>query len=225
MSHNPQLWTPEWAAVARSRWTDPNTCPKCQGTGVIDTGNNDIPCDCPAGDTALFNDCQVEGGQATGAEVKRHFLNDSPEPIDGTVKVDNIPGRQGRVLVVDDDDTNLQRMTHYLNAVGYEVIPAHDGKQGLAVFNGDKKGFVLILSDWSMPKMMGTEMLRKIRRKSKQQRLMMMSSCPLEARSELKKLNLSDVRVLDKMEFDPQQVQRAVKAVIEVSDAGTTKAD
>jgi hypothetical protein len=31
------------------------SCPKCRGTGVIETGNNDLPCDCPAGDTAKFN--------------------------------------------------------------------------------------------------------------------------------------------------------------------------
>lgn len=30
-------------------------CPKCGGTGVIETGNNDYPCQCASGDTALFN--------------------------------------------------------------------------------------------------------------------------------------------------------------------------
>lgn len=30
------------------------TCMSCKGTGVIETGNNDLPCTCPAGDRALF---------------------------------------------------------------------------------------------------------------------------------------------------------------------------
>ena len=30
-------------------------CRKCNDTGIIDTGNNDLPCECSAGDTALFN--------------------------------------------------------------------------------------------------------------------------------------------------------------------------
>lgn len=30
-------------------------CVRCKDTGVIDTGNNDLPCDCAHGDTALFN--------------------------------------------------------------------------------------------------------------------------------------------------------------------------
>lgn len=38
-------------------------CKKCNDTGVIETGNNDFPCTCSAGDTAVFNttDGQVEG--------------------------------------------------------------------------------------------------------------------------------------------------------------------
>lgn len=30
-------------------------CLKCNDTGVFETGNNDLPCECPAGKTALFN--------------------------------------------------------------------------------------------------------------------------------------------------------------------------
>ena len=33
----------------------PPECVKCQDTGVIETGNNDIACGCPAGKTAVFN--------------------------------------------------------------------------------------------------------------------------------------------------------------------------
>jgi CheY-like chemotaxis protein len=223
MSHNPQEWTPEWAEAARKQW--PTVCPECNGTGTIDTGNNDLPCDCPAGDTALFNDAFVEGGPITGAEMKRHFLNDSPEPIEGTVRVENIPGRQGRVLVVDDDETNVIRITQYLTMVGYAVVVAHNGLEGLRAFHDDDDGFNLILSDWSMPYMMGTEMLRKIRRQSKQQKMMMMSSDPLHVRKELRELNMSDVRVLDKMGIGPQDLQKAVKTAIEAQDAGTTEAD
>jgi hypothetical protein len=55
-------------------------CQKCGDTGVIETGNNDLPCGCPAGDTALFNEAGVRG-PVTGLEIRKHFLNDSPEPI------------------------------------------------------------------------------------------------------------------------------------------------
>lgn len=55
-------------------------CLRCKDIGVIDTGNNDLPCNCAAGDTAKFNVAGVKG-PITGAEVKRHHLNDSPVPL------------------------------------------------------------------------------------------------------------------------------------------------
>ncbi len=70
-------------------------CKRCQDTGVIDTGNNDFPCDCPEGKKALFNTAGVVG-PVTGDEINRHFLNNSPEPIrkrDGLLASD-LPGRK-----------------------------------------------------------------------------------------------------------------------------------
>jgi len=71
-------------------------CSKCNDSGVIETGNNDLPCDCPAGDKALFNIAGVDG-QVTGKEVRLHFNNNSPFPIK-TGKRDipawTLPGRE-----------------------------------------------------------------------------------------------------------------------------------
>lgn len=71
-------------------------CPTCNGTGVNETGNNDLPCDCPAGATARFNVAGVKG-DVSGAEVIRHFLNGSPEPLATSVprliSADALPGR------------------------------------------------------------------------------------------------------------------------------------
>ncbi|MBT5338770.1 hypothetical protein HN858_03400 [Candidatus Falkowbacteria bacterium] len=55
-------------------------CSKCNDTGVNETGNNDLPCECPAGDTALFN--TVEASEPIpGRLIKRHFYNNSPDPL------------------------------------------------------------------------------------------------------------------------------------------------
>ena len=45
----------------------PPSCRKCNDRGVIETGNNDLPCECPAGDHALFN---TGGATKTGAQIK-----------------------------------------------------------------------------------------------------------------------------------------------------------
>ena len=71
-------------------------CPTCNDTGVYETGNNDLPCHCPAGATAKFNVSGVVG-PVTGAELSRHFLNFSPEPIKTgrePIQADDLPGRK-----------------------------------------------------------------------------------------------------------------------------------
>jgi hypothetical protein len=70
-------------------------CIHCGDTGVIETGNNDLPCSCIAGETAKFNLAGVEG-QVTGAEMKRHFFNGSPQPLDTGpgFRASDIPGRR-----------------------------------------------------------------------------------------------------------------------------------
>lgn len=46
-------------------------CKECDGTGVIETGNNDLPCSCPAGDKAVFN---VAGrGTVSGKSLKDEY--------------------------------------------------------------------------------------------------------------------------------------------------------
>lgn len=55
-------------------------CKECNGTGMDDSGNNDMPCDCQAGDTAIFN---VAGrGQVSGATLKKEWedLRKAPLP-------------------------------------------------------------------------------------------------------------------------------------------------
>ena len=51
-------------------------CGKCSDTGVIETGNNDLPCSCPAGSRAIFNVCEGSGMvQKTGMEIRRESRN------------------------------------------------------------------------------------------------------------------------------------------------------
>ncbi len=51
-------------------------CKKCNDTGVIETGNSDVPCECPAGDTVVFSGLN---GPETGAEIKKRALEESSQ--------------------------------------------------------------------------------------------------------------------------------------------------
>ena len=49
----------------------------CDGTGVIETGNNDLRCPCPIGAIAIFNVSTKDGmKQLTGAELSKLRVTD-----------------------------------------------------------------------------------------------------------------------------------------------------
>ncbi len=63
--------------------------------------------------------------------------------------------------MVDDDEEICVLIENYLSASNYEVITAHDGKEGLALARR-LKPFAIIL-DILMPEMDGWEVLRELK--------------------------------------------------------------
>jgi DNA-binding response OmpR family regulator len=152
----------------------------------------------------LFNSAGV--GLVTGAELRKHYFNSSPEPLD------TVPNR-GRALVVDDDRDNREYVAGILRKGGFDVVEARDGRTGLRTHRTSDEGFAVVVSDWSMPYMMGTEMVQKIRELSPEQPVLMMSSEPGSVRRILTELNIFDVKVLFKS-YEPEEMLTAVLKTI-----------
>ncbi len=70
-------------------------------------------------------------------------------------------GGKGRVLIVDDDPDILTAFQLALERQGYEVIVAHDGNEGLAMFERDQPDLVIL--DMMMPKRSGFLVLERLR--------------------------------------------------------------
>ncbi len=68
----------------------------------------------------------------------------------------------GSLLVVEDDETNREVLTHRLQADGYTVTQAEDGRQALA--RVERQRFDLVLLDVVMPGLNGLEVLQTLRR-------------------------------------------------------------
>ena len=66
------------------------------------------------------------------------------------------------ILVVDDKSSVRQLLREYLTEIGYEVVPAGDGRQ--AIYAARHSNPDLILLDIMMPEMDGYEFLRQYRR-------------------------------------------------------------
>src|SRR5687767_7180557 len=67
-----------------------------------------------------------------------------------------------RILVVDDNDTNLDLLSRRLERKGYAVTTAASGPDALELL--DKEPFDLVLLDVMMPGMTGIEVLQIVRR-------------------------------------------------------------
>ncbi|GLZ28743.1 DNA-binding response regulator [Lentzea sp. NBRC 105346] len=76
----------------------------------------------------------------------------------------DVMGEQGRVLVVDDDETVRDVVRRYLEVAGFDVDVAGDGAEGLRLFSAT--GPDLVVLDVMMPRLNGLEVCRRLRQVS-----------------------------------------------------------
>jgi DNA-binding response OmpR family regulator len=74
-----------------------------------------------------------------------------------------------KVLIVDDEDSNVDMLSRRLSRCGYSVISANNGEQALRMLEESRVDLVLL--DQMMPGMTGTEVLRRIRTSKSAQQL------------------------------------------------------
>ncbi|ATX82790.1 PAS domain S-box-containing protein [Mariprofundus ferrinatatus] len=72
-----------------------------------------------------------------------------------------VAGEGETILLVDDDDDVRSTTCEVLESMGYRVLIASDGQQGLDTFDAYQHEIDLIISDVVMPKMGGTEFSRR----------------------------------------------------------------
>jgi len=69
-----------------------------------------------------------------------------------------------RILLVDDEHAIQKLLTYPLRKEGYEVVPAHDGREALDRFAAER--FDLVVLDIMLPKLDGIEVCRRLRTRS-----------------------------------------------------------
>ena len=81
-----------------------------------------------------------------------------------------------KILVIDDEESITDLIDSMLTAQGYEVVIAHDGRQGLASYKNEKPD--LIITDIIMPDLEGIELVRILRKIDKELPVIVMSGDP-----------------------------------------------
>jgi PAS domain S-box-containing protein len=70
----------------------------------------------------------------------------------------------GTVLVVEDEETVRRTVERILIVLGFDVVVACDGREGVEKFSQDPRRFKLVLLDLTMPKLDGAQVFGEIRR-------------------------------------------------------------
>jgi signal transduction histidine kinase/CheY-like chemotaxis protein len=125
---------------------------------------------------------------------------------------------EGLVLIVDDNETVCGVTKRVLQKVGFTVVTAADGRQGIATYKERRDdNIVCVLLDLTMPHMGGIESFRLLQQENPDVRVVLMSGYnEAEAISQFVGKGLAGF--LHKP-FTPEQVAEAVREVLELGPA------
>jgi len=113
------------------------------------------------------------------------------------------------ILVVDDEEKITEVLKSYLENEGFRVVCAHNGAQGLQLF--EKESPVLILLDLMLPDISGEDICRAIRAKSSVPIIML--TAKIEEENVIRGLGLGADDYVTKP-FSPRQLMARVEAVL-----------
>jgi two-component system, cell cycle sensor histidine kinase and response regulator CckA len=64
---------------------------------------------------------------------------------------------EGRILLIDDEDVVRRTGARLLESLGYEVVTASNGREGVELFSSQHRDLDLVLLDMIMPEMDGSD--------------------------------------------------------------------
>ena len=102
---------------------------------------------------------------------------------------------EGRILVIDDEQSMVENLTVLLERQGFEVLGALSGQEGLDLF--EEEGADLVLSDVRMPKMDGVEVLEEVRDRSPDTPVVLMTA-QASLQSAIRAVNLGATHYIQK---------------------------
>ena len=122
------------------------------------------------------------------------------------------PPVQKKILVVDDEPAVCDTIKMLLEFDGHEVVAAADGSGAIALFEQNR--FDLVITDYTMPGMMGDKLAQRIKAAKPEQPVIM-----LTAHAEMllsRATPLTGVDQLVSKPFQLAELRRAIQQVMEV---------
>ncbi len=130
------------------------------------------------------------------------------------------PHGKGHLLIVEDDETLRRAAARILERLGYQVVTAADGFEAERLFLEATAGFDLVLTDVVMPKLNGTELMKRLRAYQDDLKVLYMSGY-----SEGVLVSLGSAETLLHKPFRPEELAEAVAAMLapDPDDSGASR--
>ena len=96
-------------------------------------------------------------------------------------KIDFSSEQEKTILLIDDEEIVINISKMMLKRLGYRVLTAYSGYEGLQLFEKNKSKIDLIISDLEMPNMNGNEVMDKLRKIDPQIKVMLSSGALTDA--------------------------------------------
>ncbi len=120
--------------------------------------------------------------EAGAGSVFRVYLPESPGGIPKeTAAMDtDLPRGRGRILLVDDQEPVREVAKDMLEALGYEVITAADGLEGVSRYRDMWREIALVILDMVMPNMSGGDCFRRMKEINPKARVVLSSGYSMD---------------------------------------------
>ena len=118
-----------------------------------------------------------------GGAVFHLYFPLAEAPAASAHPVTHLPRGSGLVLVIDDEPLVRAVVTQLLQSLGYSVVTAADGVEGVTIFEERHAELTAVLCDLVMPRMSGAEALRLMRAKAPGVPMILSSGFPRDERA------------------------------------------
>lgn len=133
---------------------------------------------------------------------------------DGQVRqLQQTPGGSETILLVEDEELMRDLLTFYLQAKGYTVLAADDGKAGIEIYKRNQSKIALVISDLDLPIMGGEEMFLAIQKINPGVSVILVSGC-IEP-SQRTRIMDEGVREFIQKPYDPNAVLCIVRRILD----------
>jgi len=123
----------------------------------------------------------------------------------------------GTILVMDDEETVRAVAARMLENLGFQVVLAVDGREGLALFQAEPERFAAVLLDLTMPHMDGVEAFRQMRSLRPQVKVLLMSG--FNQQDAVERFTGKGLAGFVQKPFELETLTRELRRVIEATQA------